>query len=251
MIKQAKIYRTPGIYKIQNVITKDFYIGSSMNVYKRMYQHQTLLRNNKHHSPHLQHAWNKYGIDNFEYIVLEYVNVNNQEDLFEIEQRYLNELCPKYNASKDARSSLSTKYTTRSKSHINKVIPQNRPNWNEVKQKISNTVKSLWSNPEFREHQLSCMNSETAKENYSKSVKLRWEDPSYRDTVKTSKANNFLSGKPRCNQSRGIQEPNDVINIRKLYDTGKYTYEDLAERFRIGSSTVRRVVKRESWDFIN
>lgn len=250
MIKQAKVYKSPGIYKIQNRVTGDFYIGSSVDVYKRMYQHQTLLRNDRHHSPHLQHAWNKYGQDNFEYVVLEYVDVETKLELHTIEQRYLDDLCPVYNISRDAISPLSTKHAPRKKSHTEKVLPQNKSNWEEVKQKISNTVKSLWDNPEHREHQLSCMNSDAAKINYSRSIKSRWENPEYKKAVISSKRNNFLDGKPRNNNSRGIQEPSDVINIRRLYETGKYTYDDLAERFKVGSSTIRRVVRRESWDFV-
>lgn len=250
MIKQAKVYRTPGIYKIRNMVTDDFYIGSSMNVYKRMYQHQTLLRNNKHHSPYLQHSWNKYGIDKFEYIILEYINTEDSNYLYSIEQQYLDELCPKYNISKDAKSGLSTKYAPRSKSHTDKVLPQNKDSWNDVKQKISNTIKSLWNNPEYKENQVSCMNSDEAKKNYSASMISRWEDSTYKEMVKDSKKRNFLNGKPRNNSSRGIQEPNDVINIRRLYETGKYTHKDLAERFKVGSSTIRRIVKRESWDFV-
>ena len=55
-----------GIYKITNIIKGNFYIGSSINVEKRMYEHKRMLRKNKHTNIHLQRSWNKYGEKDFE-----------------------------------------------------------------------------------------------------------------------------------------------------------------------------------------
>jgi len=60
-----------GIYKIANILNNKVYIGSSNNIYSRFKDHKTLLRNNKHHSNHLQNAWNKYGEENFEFNIVE------------------------------------------------------------------------------------------------------------------------------------------------------------------------------------
>jgi len=56
-----------GIYIIENKITKKLYIGSSIDVLGRMKRHRFLLRRNRHHNPHLQRAFNKYGDNNFEF----------------------------------------------------------------------------------------------------------------------------------------------------------------------------------------
>ena len=50
-----------GIYCIENIINHKKYIGQSQNVFRRMYNHKNLLRNNKHHNSYLQNSWNKYG----------------------------------------------------------------------------------------------------------------------------------------------------------------------------------------------
>lgn len=50
-----------GVYMIKNVLNNHKYIGSTKNFKQRLKQHLSDLRNNKHHSPHLQAAWNKYG----------------------------------------------------------------------------------------------------------------------------------------------------------------------------------------------
>lgn len=83
-----------GIYKLINLINGKFYIGSTKNMRRRLWKHRALLRHNKHHNPHLQNSWNKYGEDNFDYCILELCDVNCQ---YEREQFYINSLHPEYN----------------------------------------------------------------------------------------------------------------------------------------------------------
>ncbi len=81
---------TSGIYKILNKLNKKVYIGSSLNIKNRWKNHLKLLVKNKHHSLYLQHAWNLYGSDNFEFIIIE--EVTNKDDLIKREQTYLDRL---------------------------------------------------------------------------------------------------------------------------------------------------------------
>lgn len=46
------------------------YYGSTSNFKKRIAQHRYLLLRNRHHSAHLQKAWNKYGETAFEFSIL-------------------------------------------------------------------------------------------------------------------------------------------------------------------------------------
>ncbi len=75
------------IYFIKNKLTGKFYVGSARDIAVRWRCHRTELRANKHHSCHLQAAWNKYGEDAFEWQVIER---DIKEDHLEVtEQRYL------------------------------------------------------------------------------------------------------------------------------------------------------------------
>lgn len=66
-----------GIYKILNLVTGKFYIGSTiMSILKRTDHHKALLRKNKHKNTHLQNAWNKYGEDNFQLEIIEITSKN-------------------------------------------------------------------------------------------------------------------------------------------------------------------------------
>ena len=76
----------PGIYQICNTVNNKRYIGSSLSVRRRFTQHLNLLRNNKHHSKHLQNAWNKYGEDSFTFEGLEYCD---PDKLLKLEHDYI------------------------------------------------------------------------------------------------------------------------------------------------------------------
>lgn len=61
---------TSGVYHIQCLPTGKAYIGSSVNIEQRLACHKTKLRHGKHHSPHLQRAWAKYGESAFRFSVI-------------------------------------------------------------------------------------------------------------------------------------------------------------------------------------
>ena len=84
-----KIPQLSGIYTINNTVDGKVYVGSSANLYERKAAHWNHLKNNKHHNPHLQNAWNKYGKDCF---VFEAVMVVPIICLIEFEQKIVDHL---------------------------------------------------------------------------------------------------------------------------------------------------------------
>lgn len=92
-----------GIYEIKNKVTGDRYIGSSLNIKRRFAQHRTKLRHNIHQNKILQHAWNKYGKEAFEFNLLWNVEPVRECLLYE-EQLCFNNLHCKYNILRMAGS---------------------------------------------------------------------------------------------------------------------------------------------------
>jgi len=77
-----------GIYKIVNLQTGKYYVGSTKDFTTRKQSHFSRLKNNNHTNKHLQSAYNKYGIDNFKFEIIEYVQ---KELLLDIEQSYIDD----------------------------------------------------------------------------------------------------------------------------------------------------------------
>jgi len=60
-----------GIYMILNLSNNKTYVGSSVRLHKRKWEHFNDLKKNKHHNPHLQASFNKHGLGMFKFIILE------------------------------------------------------------------------------------------------------------------------------------------------------------------------------------
>jgi len=64
-----------GIYCIRNKVNNKVYIGKAKCIYRRIRQHINNLnkKSRDNENDHLINAWHKYGRENFEYFVVEYV----------------------------------------------------------------------------------------------------------------------------------------------------------------------------------
>lgn len=85
------IGKISGIYKIINKINGLYLVGSSKNLNGRdcrWKQHKKDARKNKHCNPKFQNAWNKYGENCFEFVIVEKVEPI-EKLLLETEQKYL------------------------------------------------------------------------------------------------------------------------------------------------------------------
>ena len=86
-----------GVYKITNTITGDFYIGSSKDIKRRWESHKcpSTWKQRKNNTMYLD--MQKYGVDKFEFQVIEEVEV---EKLKEKEQQFIEMLKPTYNSNR-------------------------------------------------------------------------------------------------------------------------------------------------------
>ena len=83
---RLNIPKKSGIYKIYNIVTNQIYYGSSQDLRIRFYDHRSNLLKDSHPNPHLQNSKNKYGINNFYFEILEFVDKDN---ILKKEQEYL------------------------------------------------------------------------------------------------------------------------------------------------------------------
>lgn len=76
-----------GIYKIENKINNKIYVGSSINIEKRLQTHKIMLNGDYHDNKFLQSSVNKYGIKNFIFEILEFCE---EKQLVEKENFFIN-----------------------------------------------------------------------------------------------------------------------------------------------------------------
>lgn len=85
-IEELKYKNDYGIYGIVNKINSNTYVGQTSQSFQRRYWHHCWkLKDNSHDNIHLQQAWNKYGEENFQFIVLEVVTDKSLLDDLEIQ----------------------------------------------------------------------------------------------------------------------------------------------------------------------
>lgn len=110
------------IYGIKNIVTNKWYIGSTCNLHDRMRRHKYYLLNNQHHSSKLQRSFNKYGIDNFDVLILKNCDKLDIDQLINKEIDTIieyNSVENGYNMTKDCRIYKQFKL---SKESINKAV---------------------------------------------------------------------------------------------------------------------------------
>lgn len=131
-----------GIYMITNNINNKVYIGKAKCIYKRIKAHITFLntKRRKLENDHLINAWHKYGRENFNYKVLEYLELNDKL-LSERELYYFklyNCLDPNigYNIRCDSSTGLIVSEATRKKLSIAQIKRFKDP---KEREKVSHT----------------------------------------------------------------------------------------------------------------
>lgn len=110
------IPNTAGIYKIVNITSQHFYVGSAVNLLRRKTDHFRHLKAQTHKNDHLQRAYDLYGSNAFVFIVIEHVE--NPENLLEREQHYIDNLDPQYNICRTAGSNLGMEFTPEHRAKI-------------------------------------------------------------------------------------------------------------------------------------
>lgn len=203
-----------GIYKIVNKVNGKFYIGSTRRLTERKREHFTKFKEGKGNSI-IRNAVKKYGIDNFEFIVIEnfyfwkdadtnYIN----EILTSREQYFVDLLFPEYNIKiKDVCSSkgIPPNISDNKSTELSK---------REIKRRQINKVKKFIDVYSFPE--LIFIETIYGIRNCSKIYNI---DPSYMTSmcnhgVSTSYKNNFIF----CYHNNNIEK---YINERKIHSNYK------------------------------
>lgn len=153
-----------GIYCIKNKVDNKVYIGQSININNRLANHKSDLKHNRHHNTYLQHAYNKYGVENFEFSI---ICECDMKELDKLEKYYILEV---YN-SVDRNNG----YNRESGGNLRKIVSQ------ETREKISKAGKERFKNPDEieknRKRQLKRFENPEERVKMKIAQKKRYEDP--------------------------------------------------------------------------
>jgi group I intron endonuclease len=216
---------TSGVYIIKNITNNKIYIGSTINVDRRLKKHLSLLRRGKHHSEPLQRSWNKYGESNFVFYVRE---VCEKSKLIEREQYYIDKEKPEYNICPNAASRLGYKHKKETKEKISKSLIgkpsgfKNKKHTEETKKRLSEANLGKKMSKEAREKMrlanLGRKRSEEEKKKISESMKK----------IKTPL----------------VKDKDLILLIREQHSNGR-SLRSLAEEHGLGRTVITNIVKKK------
>jgi group I intron endonuclease len=139
-----------GIYRIRFEGSQKVYVGSATNIIKRKHAHLCMLKKNTHHCNYLQNAYNKYGLDNLCFDIIEQCEIAELQDREQLYIDWYNEYKLLYNSNLNAHSLAGFKWSEEDKAlhseRIKKVFSDE-----EIKKKILQNAISWKRNPANKE----------------------------------------------------------------------------------------------------
>lgn len=212
-----------GVYKIENRENGKVYIGSSVEIERRFYKHKLMLDSDKHQNIHLQRAWNKYGKDKFDFLVL--LNCG-KDDLLLYEQRAINEFesyksKKGYNIRKDILGQEERVYGN------NHYASRKRAGC-KITSEQENMIRYLQIEDGVSSKEIAKYFNITA--NTANAIKNRNTNYNGDDTKKLTES--------------------DVRKIKKDLKTKDLTQKQIADKFNVSISTISAIKQERNWSHI-
>jgi group I intron endonuclease len=206
-----------GIYKILNKENNKVYIGSATDIKKRWRDHKWYLNHNLHHNSHLQSAWNKYGINNFEFSII--VECNIDELLIKE-----NEFIKRYDS---LNNSYGYNVNDPRKIYLGKKCSE------ETKNKQSKRMLGK-NNPMFG--------------------KFGVEHPKFNVSPSTTARNKMSVAKIGISTHRRSYcklTSNDIPDIRRMYNEEKISQPKIAIKYNVCCTTINQIINNKIWIDVN
>jgi len=221
--------RTSGIYGIFNLKNGKVYIGSTCRnkgFNKRWKEHKNDLRINKHHNPHLQKSYNKYGKDNFKFVIIERCS---DSSLLKKEDKWI-----EYYKSRNRKYGYNYRTAERhliAESTKIKIGNANRGKVRSLSARLNIKIKMKGRKPWNTGQTLGASH----KNSISIGVQKRISDGTF------PMGENHYGAKLNEKQ------------IRKIYNLAKkgMTQTDLSKKFKVCRQQIGKIINRKRWKHLN
>lgn len=210
-----------GIYLIINKNSGKKYVGSTSNIRQRLADHRSRLCGGCHKNPHLQSSWDKYGKGSFIFMIARLTRPKKSE-LMHWEQYYIDALDPEYNMYPVAE------FPGFGENHARAKLSDQ-----DIKD-----IRNIYKNKEKTRYQLASI--------YNISI---------------SSINAYVLGERRKGSGGPMQRmrwdyigrggekaitDSSAKKARLLYDSGKYSQADLADKFGVSRTLIANIVRGET-----
>ena len=217
--REDKIYSRIGIYGIRNKVNNKIYVGKTgMNFGDRWDSHKALLRNNKHDNPYLQNAWNKYGEQNFEFIVIEDCNIDklNEREMYWIKYYKDKNLAYNIHNGGDGGHNLGK--------HLSE----------ETKKKIGEKNKLN-------------MIGKTHSEETKRKMRDSHLGKKYKPMSEEGKQHDREAQQKYCIENPKKLTKDDVVNIREERKNKGTTYSAIAQKYNVTPQCINDICNYKRW----
>lgn len=234
------IKMSSGIYKIYCKANDKFYIGSSQNTDRRWNEHLNSLRKGTHYAKYMQRSFNKYGEESFEFEVIEKVEIDS---LLESEQKYLDELQPKFNNSPTANGTRGYKFTDEQREYQSKVVKEYYENGG-----VPHNKGTKLTEEELKRHSEVRIGMKSGFKGKSHTEESKQKMSEAKKGVKMNEAHRKAQSENKSgegNPSSKLTE-NDVIEIIKLLKDGVKS-PTIAKQFNVSKHTIYAIQKGQTW----
>lgn len=213
-----------GVYKIINTTNGRIYIGSAKLFKTRAQHHIKSLLKGTHHNKFLQHDFNKCGKDAFEFHILKVVEAEKDVRFF-AEQKYVDE----YFDNQDLCYNFKKKTVQKERSCYSKT-PE------ETSQLISENMKRLWSDPEYKQKGLANMTkiqkykTKEMYEKVSKALTGKKLSPEHIEKIKKASFGKKLTKEQKQMRRDYKHTPEAIEKIREYQKGRKKSPEQIVKQ---------------------
>lgn len=228
------LYKSIGIYFIRNKITGIGYVGQTANNFgDRRDSNFAKLRHGKHDNVLLQEDWDKYGEDNYEFVVLEELespmNIDEREKFWIAKMKKEGKSFNLQSGGKGFCGLHISEEAKRKIGEANRIHGLGRKASEETKKKMSlaRIGKSL---------------SEETRE------RLRMANIGRKQSFETKMKNSIAHSDEKCSLAKYTKE--QVLMARELYANGNHDYKDIAVQTGIKKDALYDIIARKRWKYI-